>query len=75
MMHIIHHQENGAPPDLIGETAKDSILCRFNVPLDQVKAMLSGIRRRRLANYGLSTHTLYVSERGRRLVFKQSPDL
>lgn len=70
--YIVHHPENNALPDLCGERAKDLIAVRFDASLEEMKKLMAGIPQRRM-RYGLTTGKLYLSERGRIIVYEQPP--
>lgn len=72
MLYMIHHPEEGQPCDLVGEGARDVIACRFDCSLPEMIALAEASRINRLQMYGLETHTLYISERGRKVVHSLS---
>jgi len=72
MLYMIHHHSAGESPALVGEGAPDMIGCRFDASLDEMIAIAKNMPRGRLAEYGLTTDTLTISERGRKAVFTLS---
>lgn len=73
MMYIVHHPEADNIPDLCGEGAKDMLLCRFDAPLDEMKIIMERIADQRMQRYELTTGKLYLSERGRKIVYVLEP--
>lgn len=66
---MIHASPVGGKVNLCGEGAADSVGLRFNK--EEAIAFAKGVRALRLDKYGLESGVIYVSDRGRNLVWSE----
>jgi hypothetical protein len=69
MLYLIHHTEKNAPVELRGEASADVIAGRFDCTLPDMIDIAEKARTSRSRIWGLATGTLYITERGKRVVY------
>ena len=69
MLYLIHCPENNTPVALRGEASADVIIARWDCTLPDMIGIAEKARTFRSRVFGLSTGDLYITERGKRVVY------